>query len=181
LNTGENGVTPVHYLWLMPEARVSRRLGDVIRALTARAGLPSFEPHVTLLGSVTGAASRLVEDTRRLAQMMAPLPIAISGVEHSAQYFRCVFLSAVLDPALASARARAERALESQGTPEHFSPHLSLLYGDLSPGIRRQLCDSIAGTYPARFTVDRLQLVAGAPDYGDWQMIAAFDLIGQTD
>ncbi|MBM4201153.1 MAG: hypothetical protein FJ189_07690, partial [Gammaproteobacteria bacterium] len=59
---------PVHYLWLLPEPASHHRLGRSIEDLTARIGAPPFEPHVTLLGSLPGDASDLIDRARRLAQ-----------------------------------------------------------------------------------------------------------------
>jgi 2'-5' RNA ligase len=138
----------------------------------------AFEPHVTLVGRVTGNEDMLVEVIDRLARNIAPIRMQVTGLEHSDAYFRCVALTVELDPALAAARAEAERCLPQAIVPERFQPHLSLLYGDVPPLLRQQICDEMGAAYPTAFTVDRLRLVAGAADYRSWRMLESFKLSG---
>lgn len=171
---------PVHFLWLMPELGGYWRLARIIQDLSARTGMPPFEPHVTLLGRIAGQEAELVERTRRLAQGIPSFAVTGIALEHGEQFFRCVYLAVLLAPALETARTEAERHFGRDGNAEPYRPHLSLVYGSLPPELRNQLCMAADGALPQRFVAARLQLVAGAPDYRDWRTVASFGLITQT-
>lgn len=167
-----------HYLWLLPEAASSARFDLIIKALAMRAATAAFDPHVTLLGSMRGEPSELLERTRTLAQRLAPFEIAVEHTDHGPHYFRCVYWAARLDAILASARTEAECEFRPARDEAPYAPHLSLVYGALDAATRHRLAVQADELRPTTFPVDRLRLVAGAPDYCDWQTLATCALRG---
>ena len=168
----------MHYLWLLPAADSGTRCRTVIEDLAQQAGTWPFDPHLTLLGSVTGQTSTLTETARNLAQALAPLRINFELTGHGPQHFRCVYWAAALDAGLASTRAAAEQTFGVTGKASPFFPHLSLVYGALPPAARERLAHQAEPLRPAGLVVDHLQLIAGAPDHRDWQVVGHFALNG---
>ena len=172
------GASPVHYLWLLPEAADTLRLARLIETLTTSIGAAPFEPHLTLLGKLRGNASGLTDSARRLAESVAPFTIIVAGVGHGAEFFRCVYLTAAGNETLTTLRAEAERAFGPAEGDTPYTPHLSLVYGAPPVALRRRLADAAGIDPPTQFRVDRLRLVAGAPDYRNWRTVQTFALNG---
>ena len=79
-------------IWLMPQSNVGETLGKLIKKLARKYKAPVFLPHVTLIGSLTGEASEIVEQTRKLASLLKPYDIRLTRADCLDEYFRCLFM-----------------------------------------------------------------------------------------
>jgi 2'-5' RNA ligase len=164
-------------LWLMPEGELRDRLGGWIDRLAARSGTERFLPHLTLLAGLAGRDEELLDAARAAAGAVGCLRVRLNRVAGRDEHFRCLFLQAVHDEALAAAHAAAARAF---GRPPlaSFLPHLSLVYGRLAP-VQKQTLAVEAGTLlPTEIEVRRLHLWRTDGRASDWRELAAFDLVG---
>jgi 2'-5' RNA ligase len=156
-------------LWLAFEGGARERAAALIEELSRAHGTPSFEPHVTVLGRVSGRREDLAVARQRLAAETPPLTIALTRVEHEAAYHRALFVVAEA-PELRALHARAAAAF---GVPADASyrPHLSLLYGDLTAVVKEDILDHIGRRFDWRFETRRLELWAtGGPPQG-WRKV----------
>jgi 2'-5' RNA ligase len=164
-------------LWLVPEGETRDALAAVIESLARAKGGPSFEPHVTLLGGLASPEAEVVQEAERLAAGLEPFVIRLGPAGHQDAFFRCLFLHAHKDAALAGAHARA---LEIFAIREArvFMPHLSLLYADLPAQTRAALVAELGDALACSFEVATLEVhrTDGAADA--WQLLAAFRLCG---
>ena len=112
-------------VWLAVEGGVRDRALTLIGELSRAHGTPSFEPHLTVLGRVSGRPEDLAVARQRVAAEMPPFTISLTRVEHEAAYHRALFVVAEA-PELHALHARAAAAF---GVPADASyrPHLSLL------------------------------------------------------
>lgn len=171
-----SSLRPVNYCWLIPEPLAAERFRRVIGSIGARFDAPAFPPHLTLIGNLRGNTTALSADARRLSKALVPFEVHPTGIQHSGQFFRCVFISVALDGPLARARDLADRLLGGARSGEAYLPHLSLLYGEFPSETRQRLCAQIAPEVLAPFRVDRVQLIAGARLPQDWRILATFRL-----
>jgi 2'-5' RNA ligase len=164
-------------LWLVPQGETRDALAAVIESLVRARGGPLFEPHVTLLGGLTSCESEVVRVAERLAAGLAPFVIRLGSAGHRDALFRCLFLLADEDAALAGAHARA---LEAFGLPETqpFMPHLSLLYADLPSQERAALAAEIGDALACAFEATLLEVHRTEGATESWQRLAAFRLCG---
>jgi 2'-5' RNA ligase len=164
-------------LWLTPAGDAAATLAGVIAELGARHGGPRFAPHVTLLGRLLGEEAALAQTAERLAAGLAPLRLRLAGFAGEPYYFRCLY--AQLEPGAALRRAHATAARAYGGRPvDDYLPHLSLFYGRLDGAEKERLYGGLAGSVPAEFAVDRLQLVHITVGIGDWRVVADAPLTG---
>jgi 2'-5' RNA ligase len=126
--------------------------------MAERLATPVFEPHVTLLGGITGTEAGVLDAARGLAAELPPIPIRFTGADGSDEYFRCLFLTAAADPALVDAHRRARARFARLDEPP-YRPHLSLVYGELPPAERDRIGREFGRDLPRRFLARALAAV----------------------
>jgi 2'-5' RNA ligase len=163
-------------LWLLPDQAASETFTELIDHLSGRFHGPRFDPHVTLLGWVTGAEAELAEATARLAQQLpASLRLRPQGLGGDMYYFRCLYLKLEKTAELANAHERASAAFKT-GYAADYMPHLSLLYGSLAASRRAALIKRLSAQLPGAFSANRLQLVHITVAVADWRAVTTCPL-----
>ncbi len=162
-------------LWIEPTGDVRDRLSLVIRRLSARYGAPEFSPHVTLLGSAVGPRSELIHQSASVAAVLRPFILRLNEIDFLDAYFRCLFVRAALTEPLRRAHRAACQAFDCRREPA-FMPHLSLLYGDFPPSLKKKIIAEIGPRLDVQFKVRGLHLYRthGAPS--QWRRVESFGL-----
>lgn len=150
----------------MPKGRAASRLQNLITALSTKYRTPPFQPHITLLGELCLLEATAVAMTAQVAERIDPFRIQLSEITHLDQYFRCVFIEVVKTEALMSAHLTARDVFRQQ-YDEEYSPHLSLIYGTLTPNIRQHIIQDIGLKLEIEFQVNEIHLyyTAGQPEF----------------
>lgn len=161
-------------LWMMPPPAVRARFHALIAELSRRVGTPPFEPHLTLSGIDAATETAAIRPIAALAARLPPLAIRLTDVGTTPAYFRCVFVRAEHTPVLDRAYHAARRALGQ--APGEFMPHLSLIYGELTPATKERLIAEIGNRFDTTFIVERLALYDTAGPPPTWRCIADFRL-----
>ncbi len=126
----------------MPSGAVYQSLKEVIHNLSKEYGTVNFEPHVTIIGRLTGDETVLIEKTKELAESMGQFKISLEKLQQSDEYFKCIFLECERSRELIDLNQKA-RELFGRLEDEEFQPHLSLLYDKLGPKTREQALESL--------------------------------------
>ncbi len=156
-------------LWLLPDE--APQLAPVLAQLAEAHGGPRFAPHLTLLGSIDG--DRLLERSATLAVQLSPVALPTGAVLSSARWFRCLTLAVPPSAALLAARSAAEEGFGVSVRP--WSPHISLLYGDLPAEARDRIAADLPPLPPAvRFST--LALVATVGPTESWRELGRWRL-----
>jgi 2'-5' RNA ligase len=163
--------------WLVPDSASEPALGALVSDL---AGLeppaPSFIPHITLL-SPKNAFRQSAEDLSRAleaavaARPAGPLRLTLEAPAPGTFYYQCMLAPVVPSEQLAALRAAVEDAVDEH--PKVFFPHLSLLYGDLDEGRKRELCAeaSARATFPMDITVTEAVVVDINGTAPEWKIV----------
>lgn len=173
-------------LWaLAPTAHLGLR--PATEYLQRTYGGPEFEPHVTILGSVTlPSLDDAVAKLQELAQALDPITYRIQGVGHGSTYFQSVFLTVDPTPQVVQANARAKEVFQvTESENNAYFPHLSLIYGDLKDEDKRQAKASAEEKFgdillSSEFLVSRLSLWATDTEdklLTSWKMVAEYPLV----
>ena len=162
-------------LWLMPTGEVRRRLAETILELSQRYATPAFEPHVTLAEGVVGPVQEVAAKMRELARQIQPFTVRLTMVDGLDEYFRCLFVRAAKTYPLMRANDAARKVFCLERQPA-FMPHLSLLYGALSPSVKQRIIVSLGRKFEIEFKARSLHLyhIKGAPQA--WRAVASFGL-----
>ncbi len=159
-----------HSLWFIPRGSAGARLKEIIRELSETFATPCFPPHVTLLARVPQPRQEVISMTRELAGEFSRFQIELTEAATTRDYFRSLFIKVVADDVLVAvydlARTRFGFPLAAE-----FMPHLSLLYGDLPEAEKQGVIARLGRKYPARFTVESIDVYStdGPPE--DWQLV----------
>jgi len=166
---------PRYSLWLMPDAEDRRQFADVIARLAERFGTPSFEHHVTLLGGLHGGERDIVARIGEIVRTMRPAVIRTSTLHSQEDYFRQLFVQVEKTRPLMETRARV-KVLAGGRRERPYSPHLSLMYGDVGYQQREALLMELGGEIVAEFETKTLHVVDtwGTPER--WRRVAEFSL-----
>jgi len=106
---------------------------------------------------------------------MRPAVIRTSTLHHQEDYFRQLFVQVEKTRPLMETRARV-KVLAGGRRERPYSPHLSLMYGDVAYQQREPLLMELGGEIVAEFETKTLHVVdtAGTPER--WRRVAEFSL-----
>lgn len=164
-----------YHFWLKPSGKAYDILKKTIAELGETYQAPFFEPHVTLLSSLPGSEEEILLQSLQLGRSLQPFGLQLTDPAYGNQYFQCVFLKIQKTPALMNAHELAKRLFEKEVTS--YMPHLSLLYGNYSSGLKEQIVTTLPATLSLTFTIDKIDLIrAGSEDPQDWRTILTVPL-----
>lgn len=166
-------------LWIMPEGAVYDRLRGLIKDLSAKFTTPFFEPHVTVLGSIAGDETEVTDRIVRLGRLVTPFRIRLSTLDYTDEYFRCLFIKVEKSKELSLLRdATREVFCVEDTTP--YMPHLSLIYGNLTPDKKKKIVMETGSEFACEFGIRTLHLFLASvnTDPGEWRSVKEFPLAG---
>lgn len=166
------------FLWLLPPTSIHDRFAALIDALSRRLRTPAFQPHVTLLGSLEFPQAEVVSRAAALATQLAAVPVHLTDIGWSNEYFRCLYIRAERTPALLAAHRIASRHFERSANAQ-FMPHLSLVYGNLFAAEKQRLADELGVRIDAAFDIDRIGICLANGSPTRWRVIRTFALAGR--
>jgi len=162
-------------LWLIPPE--PERLAGLIARLAERFGGPPFEPHLTLLPGLAGSCESVLTVAAELARRTPPLDIQPTRAARGDAYFRCLFLEVALTRELGATHELALKLVNARSEAPFF-PHLSLVYGWLTPPEKERVLGEIGGEVPGTFRVDALDVVHTEGPVASWRRVGRFALTG---
>jgi len=162
-------------LWIVPGGEAYDRLSRIIYGLGALNGAPDFCPHVTLLGRLAGPPRELASQAQRVAATLRPFMIRLEKIDFRDEYFRSLFVHAVLNEPLRNAHEAACQAMARRREPP-FMPHLSLLYGNFQRCFKEEVIAELGPRLETRFKVRSLHLYRTQGDPRRWRRLASFGL-----
>ena len=160
-------------LWLMPGADVYNKLSSLIIRLSRKYRTPVFEPHVTLIGELTEPEDEIITKTQVLAARIMPYTITLTHVEFLNEYFRCLFIKVQETEEIIEANAKARETFCRTHDPKHM-PHLSLMYGNLEPGKKKEIVKDIGKELHLSFEANSIHLFSNTGDLKEWYRIKEF-------
>lgn len=161
--------TKGYSILLVPNDKKAYRLYyQTIKKLSKQHHTPLFNPHITLLGSITGQEKDIVTKTGNLAQELKPCLISFDNLGMEQFFFRSLYLEAKPTKQLLQTNQKAGTIF---GTNFPFMPHLSLLYSNLSDRQKRAIITSLESQQWPDFTVDALHLYKCDGEVEDWHEV----------
>jgi 2'-5' RNA ligase len=150
-------------LWLTPAEPVFKRFAREISRLSRELSTPRFVPHITLLGRILLPEEIVLSRSALLAGMLDPTRVELGKIGHLDEYFRCLFVTVVPADSIIKARQTACRVFGHQNTG--YMPHVSLVYGKLSPEAKKRIAAGLSSLSGREFNVRSLALyrVSGVP------------------
>ena len=161
-------------IWMIPEGQVHEELTTTFHKLSKKFKSPKFEPHITLLGGITGPEKEVISKTYRLATKIKPFAIGLKQIGYQNNYLRSLYLCANPNPQLLSVNRLAKRIYGmKQG---EYLPHLSLIYAKLPERAKIKLIPSLEKGHEKEFKVNSLHLYKTYGHVSNWFEVARFSL-----
>ncbi|MFB0515661.1 MAG: 2'-5' RNA ligase family protein [Candidatus Neomarinimicrobiota bacterium] len=176
MNPTQAARSQTYSLWFMPRGTLYRSLEYTIARLSQAWGTPRFEPHVTLLGALTGLDEKIIQQTARLAGLLQSPTIQLTSLSGSETYFRCLYIRVEPTAEVLAIHQQARELFQQPDEPP-FRPHLSLMYGHQPRQVRNDIIDRLGDKFQGEFIANELHLcdTTGVPD--SWQRVRSFSLI----
>jgi len=159
-------------LWIIPPSDIYDKLKDIILRLSSKYSTPKFEPHITLIGGLSGNEEEILAKVSGLSALLRPFSIKLSKVEYLDEYYRCLFLRTEETDDLLNAHALAGKIL-NRIRDERYMPHLSLMYGKLPSKIKKEIKQEI-GNLDITFEVNSIYIISTDGEPESWQRIKEF-------
>ncbi|MBN1269679.1 MAG: 2'-5' RNA ligase family protein [Kiritimatiellae bacterium] len=160
-------------VWLMPGSEERAKLARIIRDLAARHDVPAFDPHVTLFEGHRTAADQVERIVTAVVARADAFPLQATGLDHSADLFKTVFITFRRDPFL----ERLSRAIGQRlARPQQYNlqPHLSLVYKEMADEERKGVIAALEPPRP-RILFDEVAVVNPGPT-GEWRDVANWEV-----
>lgn len=157
-------------IWLTPTGEVYRKLAEIISQLSKKYSTPNFEPHLTLIGDLIGSEEEIISKTLKLAEQLKPFEIKLKKADYFDEYFKCLFIRAGKTKEVIEANNIAREAFNLEPNPEYM-PHLSLMYGDLSPEIKEEILTDLGKEFDLSFEVKSIHLFSTTGEVKDWSKV----------
>lgn len=167
--------TQTYSIWLIPEGEVCQNLAKIIFQLSKKYSTPLFEPHVTLIGSIRSPEEEVILKTSQLATFIPPYKIQLTNWGYFDEYTRCLFLKVRESEEVMKANLKAREIFNRRNDPSYF-PHLSLIYGNLSRQIKKEIIGQVGGDFKVSFSVKSLHLFSTKGEVKAWHRVKEFAL-----
>lgn len=167
--------------WLVPAEADRLWLDEIINRLAVEYNAPRFTPHITLLSTKLSQDELPNQIMETAARGFTPISLGASGLDHGPDRFKSVFIRFASDVLAPLSRNLASFC--SYPGSYHLDAHLSLLYRQLPPVVRKRiisdlllpgspiLFDTVVATIPG-------QDQTSFEDVTRWQQIAMIGLKG---
>ncbi len=160
-------------LWLMPTGAVYQEFSRLISQLAKENSSIEFQPHITLVGNVEAVEEEMIMKTRDVASLIHPYFIKLVDIGYTDYYYRALYLNVNPSPEVLAAYQVARKIFFGDSDTSYM-PHLSLLYGDFSVEVKKQITSKIGNNFNNEFEAHTLYLYLTEGIANDWQEIAAF-------
>ena len=165
--------------WLTPAEPDRTHWDKIIRSLAVEFEAPIFEPHVTLYSTALSLNDRPDEIVRAAAANTSKVILQVTGIGHSPQFTKTLFVEFASNPALANLGAELKHR-SSEPSDYELKPHLSLIYATLMPGVVKRLESELSLPAHIRFDTVKSMVSSGSTrtraDVEAWQIVASAKL-----
>lgn len=162
-------------IWLTPTGEVYRKLAEIISQLSKKYSTPNFEPHLTLIGDLLGSEEEIISKALKLAERLKPFEIKLKKADYFDEYFKCLFIRAERSKEVIEVNNIAREIFNLNPNLEYM-PHLSLMYGDLSPETKEEILADLGKEFDISFEVKSIHLFSTTGEVKDWYRVKEFFL-----
>ena len=157
-------------LWLLPGKRENGKYARMIKKLSLRTGLPSFEPHLTLFGRINANPEPFFEFFRNMANKQKMISTKIKKIKFGTSHWKSFYIDIEKNTSLEALQKQMIAPINHL-RDYLFDPHLSLAYGDAD-----EMRYLTKGIHLERFISFNSVAVVFVPDNVDeWKIINKFE------
>lgn len=146
-------------VWYEPTGEVYSYLKSLIIQLADKYNSPIFEPHITLLPGGTDLNKKTVINIlKKTISDANPFETKLTFYDYLDDFFKCVFIRVDKTPSLMNFCSSIQIAFNGQPTTD-FTPHLSVLYGQMANEEKAKLIDSLGKEYQQSSFLEKVDII----------------------
>jgi 2'-5' RNA ligase len=157
---------------LIPADDQYGKYAGIMTSLSQKYHTPSF-PHVTLFEKLQADEKELVPKVQEITKRFKRIEVEIFGMNFTNTINQCVFAQIKMSSQLLTLYEELKTGLKVSATSPFF-PHMSLVYGDLSPREKSDI--AIQVKLDNKLLLDKLAIYRYGPLANDWNKVADFKL-----
>jgi 2'-5' RNA ligase len=171
----------MYSIWLMPSNKVSSYYSQIIQGLSEQFDTPYFEPHITLFSGIkTELDSVHFYNISVLAALTNTFDISLYKLCFKADYFRAFYLVANEHEMLNNLNKELQVIFPTVENVA-FSPHLSLLYGEVDVAEKEALALSFGNHLFGKFEAKTIRIMRTEGEVELWEVVEEFPLHDPND
>jgi len=151
-----------------PKKKLQREINDFAK----RYNTYTFEPHVTLVGLMYKPKNEVVTRGGEIAKKLKPYTIKLQDLFYIDAYYGCLMIKAKPTPMVMQANKIAQELFVLE---EDYTPHLSLIYGNLEANEKKKIISEVGTKLQLEFIVDKLSVYYTGGYVKDWHMIEEYN------
>ena len=166
-------------IWLLPSDDGLLYLNEVVQTLAAKYSTPVFLPHLTVASPVQSELPAITSILEAYSQQYNSFSLDVVAIDTSPRRFESVVLLMKRTAILDSFRTNVwvgNSTNKDDLCVIPFRPHVSLVYGELSADIRKEIVESLEVKGP--FCFSQLALMSPGPN-GDWNDVLHWQVLAQ--
>ena len=157
-------------LWLLPDARDNVKYKRIMKNMSLKTGLTSFEPHLTLFGRINANPEPLFKFYKKMANEQKRISTKIKKIKFGNSHWKSFYIDIEKNTSLEALQKQMIAPINHL-RDYLFDPHLSLAYGDANE--MRYIVKEI---HLERFISFNSVAIAFVPDNVDeWKIINKFE------
>ena len=157
-------------LWLLPDARDNVKYKRIMKNMSLKTGLTSFEPHLTLFGRINANPEPLFKFYKKMANEQKRISTKIKKIKFGNSHWKSFYIDIEKNTSLEALQKQMIAPINHL-RDYLFDPHLSLAYGDVDE--MRYIAKEI---HLERFISFNSVGIAFVPDNVDeWKIINKFE------
>jgi len=156
-------------IWLDIPKHQKSEYQQIIDILAKKYKGPLFEPHVTLVGEISGHEKKIISKIKKMAEKEKPFKISLDGISFSTTYFQSVFLKVSASQKLMNLNLRIKHILEISN--DLYMPHMSLLYGNQKMSTRENIAKKL-NIKTKNILIRKILIVPSTNNPADWHHVS---------
>ena len=160
-------------IWLTPAKVDAAYLQNIINELASVYRTLVFSPHMTLFSPVDTNVKELQSVITNVAQKITPLFVTMSGLNHTNNIWKTVFIELEKSPELIQLQQKVVSKIPDPN-PYEFLPHISLIYKEMPDEKKEVIIRNLA--VRNSYKMDKIIVMRTGPNVDQWENITEVQL-----
>ena len=155
-------------IWLIPAREDAQYIQVIIDNLSINYQAPVFSPHCTLYSPIDLPKAELKKILERSAKNMKSFYVKNIMISHTEDLWKTIFIELLRSSELEQLQQEVISQFQVE-QPYKFSPHISLLYKEISDKIKEDIIRNLQ--VKNSFKMDKIAAVRTGPNVDNWETV----------
>ena len=155
-------------IWLIPAREDAQYIQVIIDNLSINYQAPVFSPHCTLYSPIDLPKAELKKILEQSAKNMKSFYVKNIMISHTKDIWKTIFIELLRSSELEQLQQEVISQFQVE-KPYKFSPHISLLYKEISDKIKEDIIRNLQ--VKNSFKMDKIAAVRTGPNVDNWETV----------